>query len=181
MTIETILVPIVKEIMTNLQKQLRESSTAQGHRLTGKLENSIQFTVEPGSGSVVGTMYMEDYGTFVEVGVKADRIPYGKGGGKRGGTSLYIQGLISFWEHRGLSGREAVGAAFATAKVHAREGMPTRASSRFSSTGERTGFIRTVLQKEAPGIAKDIEEKFGAKLELFYAQAFDTERTTVTL
>ena len=116
-------------------------------------------------------MEMENYGVFVEFGVKANRIPFSGRSGK-GGKSQYIQGLISFFEKRGLSGREAVGAAFATAHVHAREGMPSRASARFSKTGERTGFIKTVLDSEVKSISDRIEKEFGVKIQFLFAETF---------
>lgn len=164
------IIPIVTDVMRVLQGQLRAEAEAQGHSLSGKLADSIEFEVEGDGTDVIGRMYAEDYSSYLEFGVRANRVPFGSGGGT-GGTSLYIQGLISFWEQRGLSGREAVGAAFATAHVQAREGIPTRSSYRFSSTGERTGFIRTTIDKNLEGIGKIIEDRYGAQLELNFAQS----------
>jgi hypothetical protein len=162
---------VIEFVMLELRDKLRKSQDDQGHTLTGKLRDSIDYTTEHTGTTIVSKMYMEDYGVFVEFGVSADRIPYsGKGG--RGGTSKYIQGLISFFELRGLSGREAVGAAFATAAVHKRDGMPTRRSSRFSKTGERTGFVRTVVEKEVKSITDKIEKEFGVIVELQFKDAF---------
>lgn len=172
MTIQ--LKPIVTEVMQLLRTKMRAEARAQGHRLTGRLEESIDFEIEEKDWEAVGRMFAEDYSTFVEFGVKASRIPYSSGGGGRGGTSLYIQGLISFWEHKGLSGREAIGAAFATAKVHAREGMPSRASYSFSSTGERTGFIKTAIDESMAEITKLIEERYGIAFELNFGQSLGT-------
>jgi hypothetical protein len=163
---------VAEAVMSLLQKELRDELKAQGHRLTGTLEQSIVYEVEKTPVGIVGTMYSEDYGLTVNFGVPASRIPY-TSGGKRGGTSLYIQGLIEFWEKRGLADREAVGAAFATAAVHAREGMPTRASYRYSSTGDRTGFITAVVNRNMSRIEELIDEKFGAKLELRLAGEFN--------
>lgn len=163
---------VVDVIMTLLQKELQGELRAQGHRLSGALERSLVYEKEKTSRGIVAKMYSEDYGLTVNFGVPASRIPYTPGG-RRGGTSLYIQGLIEFWEKRGLADREAVGAAFATAAKHSREGMPTRASYRFSSTGERTGFITTVVNRNMSRIEEIIEEKFGAKLELRLAGDFN--------
>jgi len=162
---------VIEFVMLDLRDKLRKSQDDQGHRLTGKLRESIDYTTERTGNAIISKMYMEDYGVFVEFGVSADRIPYsGKSG--RGGTSKYIQGLISFFELRGLSGREAVGAAFGTAAIHKREGMPTRRSSRFSKTGERTGFIRTVIEKEVKSITDKIEKEFGVIIELQFKDSF---------
>lgn len=162
--------PIISDVMEILQTELRKNAEAQGHSLTGKLSESIEFEILEDGEEVIGRMFAEDYGAFLEVGVRADRIPFsGKTGA--GGTSLYIQGLIDFWELRGLSGREAVGAAFATAHVQAREGMPTRASGRFSSTGERTGFIRTTIEQNLGDIGTIIQNRYGAFLELSFGKS----------
>jgi hypothetical protein len=165
------IVPILTDVMEMLQGELRKEIAAQGHVLTGRLSDSIEFEIDESAGQATGKMYAEEYGGILEVGVKAERIPYSGRTGK-GGTSLYIQGLINFWELRGLSGREAVGAAFATATVQKREGMPTRGSYQHSSTGERTGFIRTVIERNTDDIAKIIEERYGATLALNFVESF---------
>jgi len=173
---------IIEDVLRLLQADLKEELRQQGHRLTGRLEDSLKYTVEASSTVAVGRMFAEDYGIFVELGVRASRIPFSGnrqgGGGKR--TSFYIQGLISFWEKRGLSGREAVSAAFATAHVHKREGMPSRRSYAFSSTGERTGFVRAAVERNLDKIGQIIEEKYGATIELEIAQQFN-ERIRIAL
>lgn len=165
------IVPILTDVMTEMQKRIRQSAAAQGHRLTGNLEDSIEFEIIEGEAQATGRMFVADYGVYVEFGVKADKIPY-SGRTGAGGTSKYIQGLISFWQLRGLSGREAVSAAFATAAVHKREGMPTRASYAFSSTGDRLGFIRTAIEDSTDDIGKIIEARYGAKVLLNFAENF---------
>ena len=162
--------PIVADVMRLVQGAMRRQLELQGHRLTGKTSESIQFEVDAETGYVVGRMYANDIAGILEFGVKASRIPYGGGGG--GGKSLYIQGLISFWQQRGLSGREAIGAAFATAAVHKREGMPSRGSYRFSRTGARTGFVRAAINDEMQEIASIIEERFGARLLIEFGEFF---------
>lgn len=170
---------IIREIMELIAGEMRKRIVGQGHNLTGRLANSIEYTVEKNGDYTSGLMYIEDYGVFVNVGVSASRIPYGKGGGNRGGTSAYIQGLIEFWEHRGLTGREAIGAAFATAKVHAREGMPSRSSSRFSDSGERTGFVKEAVSGISNKIEENIASKFGKTLTLEFSELFNTEKIRI--
>lgn len=166
MTLQSLIV----DIMLELQTALRDTLAAQGHVLTGNLSDSIMFEVSADGDEIVGQMYVADYGVFVNVGVTADRIPFGGRSGK-GGTSQYIQGLISFWEGRGLSGREAIGAAFATAHVHAREGMPSRGSYKYSSNGERLGFVQDAVESRIARIEKTLSEKFSATLEFEIADA----------
>ena len=93
---------VVSDIMSEFRTALRAELARQGHVLTGNLSDSIDFEISVDGNSVVGRMYVPDYGIYVETGVTADRIPYGGRSGK-GGTSQYIQGLIRFWEDRGLS------------------------------------------------------------------------------
>lgn len=152
---------IVIDLMTNIRVNMRDQLAAQGHVLTGNLSKSIVFEVEAGPKEVTGRMLAEDYGVFVDVGVKASRIPFGGRGRGGGGKSAYIQGLITFWEGRGLSGREAVGAAFATAHVHAREGMPSRGSYAHTSTGERTGFVRAAIESQLSSMQATITAGIG--------------------
>ena len=162
---------LLVETMLELQSALREELRLQGHELTGKLSDSIIFEVSATGSELVGQMFFEDYGVYVNVGVTAQNIPFGGGKGRKGGTSKYIQGLIEFWEHRGLSGREAVGAAFATAHIHAREGMPSRASYQYTQTGERLGFVQDAVERRIADIENTIMEKFGASLTFEISRA----------
>lgn len=154
--------------------EIEKTFRAQGHNLTGKLIRSIEVQVNQTGGGVflvtTGNVLYEEYGRFVETGVKSNRIPYGRKTGKK--VSKYIQGLIGYFEKRGLSGREAKSAAFATAKVHAREGMPTKASRRFSSTGERTGFTLRASEASEPRFIQLFENKAESVIALRIEQPF---------
>ena len=138
---------ILKEVSALLDKSFRAEFRAQGHSLTGAAERSIRGEFTPTS--VTGDMV--EYGYILNSGVQSTRIPY-SGRSGRGGTSQYIQGLITFFKLRGLSDSEAKGAAFATANKHRLEGMSTAASSRFSRTGKRQGFIDEVVSAKEPEI-----------------------------
>ena len=154
--------------MDALRKRLQDSQQAQGHNLTGRLKDSIDYVIAHDDNTVTAKMYMEDYGVFVEFGVPAERIP------KRGekGYMGMVYAMISFFELRGLSGRDAVGAAHGTVTVWGREGMPTRNSRRFSKTGERTGFIRTVIEDDTKDITERIEKEFGFIIEFLFKDGF---------
>lgn len=161
---------LIVDVMLELQAALRDELANQGHILTGNLSDSIMFEVSADGREIAGQMFFSDYGVFVNVGVTADRIPFGGRRGK-GGTSAYIQGLIEFWENRGLSGREAIGAAFATAHVHKREGMPSRASYKYSQTGKRIGFVQDAVESRIANIEARLAEKFSATLQFEIADA----------
>jgi len=154
----------LQDAMRRLQEDLRKELKAQGHYLTGKLNDSIEYDIRVEGDFVIAEMEIEDYGLSMEFGIKPQNIPYSPGSGA--GTSQYIQGLISFWNKRGVTGKEGVRAAFATAAKHKREGMPTRSSYAFSTTGARTGFATTVLERDLELIGRILEEKTGATLEI---------------
>jgi len=135
----------------------RKELEAQGHKLTGALIRSVDFKIErtPGGG-IEGTVFLNYYGEFVNTGVKAARIPFSPGSGRK--SSKYIDALVSYFKLRGVNGPEARRAAFATAMKHKKEGMPTRASRRFSNTGRRTGALNVAVEKASPKIFNAIED-----------------------
>jgi len=166
----------VKTAMDEIRRGLVKELHAQGHHLTGALERSIQYEVRREAGRVTAIMTANDYGIFMEFGVPASRIPYGgkrRGGG--GGKSKYIQGLVRFFELRGVHGREALSAAFATARKQKREGMPTRGSYAFSSNNRRTGFVRNTLEQYLPKITEIVGREAGAVVDLVIAETIKLE------
>ena len=137
------------EIISDLIKQdISTKLKEQGHNNTGSLLNSISYKITQTADSIITDFYMNNYGNIVDFGVRANRIPYRRGSGAK--KSKYIDGLINYFQSKGLSDAESKRAAFATATIHKRDGMPTKASSRFSKTGERTGFITKVIDSDNP-------------------------------
>lgn len=165
----------LESAMSKFVGTLRGSLEDQGHVNTGRLSRSIQYKIEKGAGVVTATIEAEDYGVFVEFGVPASSIPYNPGRRGGGGTSRYIEGLIRYFRQKGEPEREAMRAAFATARVHAREGMPTNASARFSRTGERTGFAKTALENDLDTIARILENTTGYELTIQLADSVQME------
>ncbi|SFW16080.1 hypothetical protein [Chitinophaga sancti] len=127
---------------------IKDESRAQGHYLTGGLENSLSYVVGKLGPLRILTGTAVDYTRFVNNGVAAGRVPYSPGSRSGAGTSQYIEGLRQFWILRGKSDKEALALAFATANKHKQEGMPTSASKRYSSTGQRTGMIEAAMTKK---------------------------------
>lgn len=150
--------------------KLGQELRSQGHSLTGDLIASLEYRVRSFAGRMVVEFLANDYGAYLNTGVPASRIPYTLRGRRRGGTSLYIQGLIRYVERRmGLRGREAVGVAFAIARAHKREGMPTRASYRFSRNGRRTGWVDVILKQEEAEIERQVREFVGRELDILFS------------
>ena len=150
--ISTISDLIISDIKTKLKDQ--------GHNNTGSLLNSIDFKAYQAADTIVSDFFMNDYWNKVNYGVSASRIP-GSGAKKR----KYIDGLINYFQSKGLSDAESKRAAFATANVHKQDGMPTKASSRFSKTGERTGFITKVIDSDNP--YNIMLHEFGLKIDTY--------------
>lgn len=140
--VQTIIDSRTNVFIKEVQKELLD----QGHVNTGKLRDSIRKEVERFPGLIRVTVFMLEYGFAIDKGIKPDRIPYSGFSGS-GGTSDYIQGLQDYFITKGLSTDNALSAAFATANKHKQEGMPTKASFRFSNNGKRTGFFSDPLQK----------------------------------
>lgn len=153
--------------MERLQKTTRQNLEDQGHVLTGRLRDSIVFDVKVSGDKVVARMFCEAYGLVMEFGVKAAKIPYSSGSGAE--SSQYIQGLITYFKGRGVTGTEGIRAAFATARKHKSEGLPTFASRSFSKTGERTGFASAALEHDLEFIGAVLQEKTGFSLSFAIA------------
>jgi len=150
-------------LIVKLGQELRD----QGHNLTGDLIGSLEYRVRSSTGKMVVEFLANDYGVYLNTGVSASRIPHSPRGRRRGGTSLYIQGLIRYAERRmGLRGREAVGVAFAIARAHKREGMPTSASYRYSKNKRRTGWVDAILKQEEAEIERVVREFVGRELDI---------------
>ncbi len=130
-----------------IEDGIRNESRAQGHYLTGAMERSLAGVVGKFGPMTILVGTAVDYTRYVNNGVQPGRIPYGGGSGGGGGTSAYIEGLRQFFLLKGLSPKEALSAAFATAKTHIKEGMPSKGSSKYSSTGQRTGMIEEAISK----------------------------------
>ncbi|WPV66288.1 hypothetical protein [Chitinophaga sp. LS1] len=127
---------------------IKAESRAQGHYLTGGMESSLSYVVGKfGSFRILSASAVE-YTRFVNNGVAAGRVPYSPGAHTGAGTSKYIEGLRQFFILRGKSDKDALAFAFATANKHKQQGMPTTASNRFSSTGQRTGMIEAAMTKK---------------------------------
>lgn len=158
---------LLQKAGTMLDSNLIDEWIKQGHHLTGAWEKSLHGTVinMPGTTTLRGTM--AQYGIFINFGVAPDRIPYG--GVKTGATtSKYITGLYNYWLLKGLSEKEALSAAFATARNHKKDGMPSAGSYRFSETGQRTQFIEIVESQTENEINELISDGLDEIIDALY-------------
>lgn len=142
-----------------LTKSLKSYLVIQGHQLTGKLADSIEYKVVIQGDSLKVRFYMEKYGIFVNEGVAASRIPFSPNN-PQGKTSQYIQGLAYYAKKRfgAVSEKEALSIAFAIAHNHKKYGMPTPASYKFSNNGFRTEFMENAIKYWEPDILEAISD-----------------------
>lgn len=173
------IIKLSQELRANLDKlgeflveELARELAAQGHRATGRLISSIEQGVTTFKNSIALEIKYLEYGRYVETGVSAARIPYGKKTGAK--TSKYIQALIEWVKIKGIaSGLEATGLAFGIARKHKKEGMPTRGSYAFSNNGRRKGFQSYVVQSnqnKIDNLLQDgLEATVSAQLDLLIA------------
>ena len=148
----------------------------QGHRLTGKLEQSIEAIIQVNRADYIATIdiYFEDYGGVLNRGIPANKVPYQRGSGKK--TSKVVQGLADFAILRQMTTDPAVAIriAFAILNKWKKEGAPTIASRRYSQTGNRTGAIEETIKEIEPLIVEifnqSVSEFFGLYFEYIAAQ-----------
>ncbi|GAB0154751.1 hypothetical protein CHRYSEOSP005_00110 [Chryseobacterium sp. Alg-005] len=130
-------------LSTQLVKQLAD----QGHRLTGSLENSIinSARIIEGKNRTELFGFALDYAQDLEKGTKK----FGRD---------HVQELYKYFLLRGFNKIQAMEAAVLTNRKHRQEGMPTKASSRFSKTGERKNFIQNTWKENEQKIDSLIDQ-----------------------
>lgn len=154
----------VVEILNFVMNELKAEHRAQGHTMTGALEESMRAEVTALTDGVMGIIYVNDYYKFLDKGVSAARIPFNPGSGQK--RSKYIDGLIRFFRLKlNLGEDQAKGAAFATAYKHKQEGMPTRGSYAFSNNGRRLDFFTGTINRNQKQIQDGVEELFAGAMQ----------------
>ncbi len=130
-----------------IKEELLKTWVEQGHNINGKVVREMDIIVEQTADKISFLFFSLPYGVYIAGGVSADKIPY-SGTRGTGGKSAYIQALIRYAKKRmSLPDDKAKSAAFAIAQTHRKRGMPSPASSRFSSTGERTNWIGNTMER----------------------------------
>lgn len=145
--IEEEVLNVIDFLITDLKRELID----QGHILTGKLRDSIELLPLLKTADITEAFIaLENYYRILETGVSASTVKarlYNPDVRSGKGTSLYIEALIRFWKiKKGLDDKEAKSAAFALARKHSREGMPTQKSWEYSNNGRRLAFFSHVTE-----------------------------------
>jgi len=126
-----------QRVGNEINAKLVDEFALQGHHMTGAFEESLELLPDDTGVTTMGNTY----GIYLNIGVKAEQIkyPYAK---------ARINGLARFVQFRkGIGGKEGLSIAFAIATVQAKEGMPTKGSYQYSSTGKRTDYIDEAIEK----------------------------------
>ena len=157
----------IKELETLIKGAMIDELTQQGHVMTGSLLKSIQVKSTILSNKLVLEGSFFAYGRILENGVTAQNIPFGGSTGKK--TSRYIQGLVEFVKLRRIEtdNKKALGVAFAIAKTHKKEGMPTNNSflPKFTKNGRRLDWLEFALQNAEDAILEKLNKIFGDDFE----------------
>lgn len=142
-----------------LNEALMEEFEAQGHKMTGKLIQDIEYVVKTEVDRLTISGYMYPYANYLAAGVKSSKVPF-SGRTGRGGTSLYIEALKNYAKQRMSIDNEkkALSVAFAIAHTQKKHGMPTPGSYKYSGTGKRTEFVGDAFKNNEDKITEVIEE-----------------------
>jgi len=151
---------MLEQLKEYIKKRFADEFAAQGHHLTGAAEESVSFNEAINDNRRSLEVLANYYVVYVDKGVKPSEIksPY---------APARIDGLTRYWKmRRGLNDKDAKRAAYATATKHAQEGMPTRNSERYSSTGKRTGFTLAMTgSKDIDKMGELIREEIYTKID----------------
>jgi hypothetical protein len=161
-------VEILQSARQVIEQAIREELRAQGHYLTGSLERSLTADFTLGNTTIMQGEALF-YGQILNDGVSPARIPF-SGSTGNGGTSAYIEGLKRYFMLKGLSDQEALRAAFATAHVHKREGMPSQGSSQYSSNGRRLKAIETAWNDSSRRVDRVLDNAYQREIDKTFMQ-----------
>ena len=129
---------------------VKKAFIMQGHKMTGELNDNIEYKAAAQINSVSLEFLMLDYGMIQNFGVTPDRIPFNAGSGAK--SSKYIDGLKEFAKIKlGKNDKEAERIAFAIAYKQKKEGMPTKGSKLM---GKKTGAVLDALRNSEDEVTK---------------------------
>jgi hypothetical protein len=123
---------------------------------------------------------LEYYSRYVNSGVTAANIPYTPGE-KRADKSKYIEGLIAYASKLGKDDDEAKSMAFAIARKHSKEGMSTKSSRSYSSTGQRQNFLEVAFADILSTLDESIIQISSIELESEIEKVIFKENETVII
>lgn len=148
---------LFRENLTELGEYLTRLLVAeleeQGHRATGNLIKSVEWSVQNFLFGLELQISYKKYGVYVDQGVKASEIksPFAPARIKALTDWVLLKRLTS-----GLD--KAKGIAYAIARTHAKYGIPSPGSYEHSKNGRRTGFQTFTLEQNFQKIIQHVTE-----------------------
>lgn len=133
----------------------------QGHRNTGKLQDTMKSTVKQTRGGFQIVITGQDYAKYVDKGIPA-------------GVWVNVGALQQWVMEKGIATgeREIKQVAFLIGRKIFQEGSPTQGSLKFSKTGKRDEFVKVMLDANANIIFQKV-------LDLFTREVTVTLRNTI--
>jgi hypothetical protein len=127
----------------------------QGHRNTGKLQESLRPVVTQGTSGWVITIYGKDYAKYVDRGIPS-------------GVWVSPYALAEWVEQKGIATgeKEIKNIAFAIRQKIFQEGSPTKGSLKFSNSGKRDDFIQVMLDENANVIFQMVFDLFSREVAI---------------
>lgn len=147
--------------MQYLVEQDKTEIQDQGHVATGRLRDSVNVKFVFDGDSLRAEFYAEQYGLALDQGLGPDQMRIGWRKWKE-----VSKGWARIVKPE-LSEKEIDTFLFFVWRKHKREGMPTRASSRFSKNGRRTGWIKQGSRK-----AENIDFGINQYLEILLSESY---------
>lgn len=148
---------------------IRKEMVAQGHHLTGAMEESLSSNIYKQAKAEVMEGTAVYYTKFVDEGFPAASASFKQ-----------VPFLIEYFIKRGYPVAStnpgtltATQLAFMTVKKWMKEGMPTQASKRFSTTGSRTNMIESAFV----GADSKIDEVITGGLDFVVEEYFQKEKS----
>jgi hypothetical protein len=143
---------------------IRREMSAQGHFLTGTMEDSLSSIVIKEKGLDVMEGFAVSYTQYVDQGVPASK------------TSMkQFPFVYQYFLARGLPDKEAKAAAAATIHKWAKEGMSTQASKRFS----KLEHGRILLKVPLLGSQDKVDEYMNNSFDFAIEEEFQKEKSEV--
>jgi hypothetical protein len=164
----TTIADIYKGALTLINQELRKEMVAQGHHLTGAMEDSLDGDIYQERKADVMDGYAVYYTRFVNDGFAAAKASFKQ-----------FPFLLEYFIKRGFPIASTAGNVSAsqmaamTIRKWMKEGMPTQASKRFSSTGSRTQMIENAFVGAEP----KIDEYITNGLDFVVEERFQLEKS----
>ncbi len=148
-------------------EQLVKVLDDQGHRNTGKLQDTMKSTVKESGGGFEIIITAQDYAKYVDRGIPA-------------GVWVNVGALQKWVMQKGIATgeREIKQVAFLIGRKIFQEGSPTKGSLQFSKSGKRDEFIKVMLDANANVIFQKIVELFTQEVSVTLRNTVSKHRTT---